>query len=239
LRNDSPAINRPQSPSVATNLQPSINNFQPTGNGHRIVLGKGARKQFEARPAGRFQTRTPGRYDSPPPAGKFPERPSTVGARIEPRHATHVAGARMDVFRKENRPMKRGRPAPTRMTAVANAKDGDVIPPLAADSIRIIPLGGVEEIGRNMTAIEFGDDIIIIDMGFQFRDENTPGIDYILPNTKYLEERQRKIRATIITHGHLHTSFDFSAHPEASGGVSASAQAQHDSGRTESDRHHR
>ena len=203
LRNDSPAINRPQSPSVATNLQPSINNFQPTGNGHRIVLGKGARKQFEARPAGRFQTRTPGRYDSPPPAGKFPERPSTVGARIEPRHATHVAGARMDVFRKENRPMKRGRPAPTRMTAVANAKDGDVIPPLAADSIRIIPLGGVEEIGRNMTAIEFGDDIIIIDMGFQFRDENTPGIDYILPNTKYLEERQRKIRATIITHGHL------------------------------------
>ena len=79
----------------------------------------------------------------------------------------------------------------------------DTIPPLAADSIRIIPLGGVEEIGKNMTAIEFGNDIVVIDIGFQFKDENTPGIDYILPNTKYLEERREKVRAVIITHGHL------------------------------------
>ncbi len=54
-----------------------------------------------------------------------------------------------------------------------------------------------------MTAIEIGDDIIVIDAGFQFRDEDTPGVDYILPNTKYLEERQEKIRGVIITHGHL------------------------------------
>ena len=79
----------------------------------------------------------------------------------------------------------------------------DTVPALAPDSIRIIPLGGVEEIGKNMTAIEFGNDIVVIDIGFQFKDENTPGIDYILPNTKYLEERKSKIRAVIITHGHL------------------------------------
>lgn len=79
----------------------------------------------------------------------------------------------------------------------------DVIPPLAPGNIRIIPLGGVEEIGRNMTMIEYGNDIIVIDIGFQFKDENTPGIDYILPNTRYLEERQSKIRAVIVTHGHL------------------------------------
>ncbi|TSC69676.1 MAG: ribonuclease J [Parcubacteria group bacterium Gr01-1014_56] len=77
------------------------------------------------------------------------------------------------------------------------------IPPLEAGNIRIIPLGGVEEIGRNMTAIEFGDDIIIVDCGFQFRDADTPGIDYILPNTKYLEDRKEKIRGLFITHGHL------------------------------------
>lgn len=76
------------------------------------------------------------------------------------------------------------------------------IPPVG-ENIRIIPLGGVEEIGKNMTAIEIGDDIIVIDAGFQFRDEDTPGVDYILPNTKYLEERQEKIRGVIITHGHL------------------------------------
>ena len=76
------------------------------------------------------------------------------------------------------------------------------IPPLG-DSIRIIPLGGVEEIGKNMTAIEYGNDILVIDAGLQFRDENTPGIDFILPNTKYLEERRDRVRALVITHGHL------------------------------------
>lgn len=84
-----------------------------------------------------------------------------------------------------------------------NKKKEDKIPPLAADSIRIIPFGGVEEIGKNMTAIEYKNDIIIIDCGFQFSEDNTPGIDYILPNTKYLEDRKDRVRAMIITHGHL------------------------------------
>lgn len=81
-------------------------------------------------------------------------------------------------------------------------KPVDVIPPIG-DALRIIPLGGVEEIGKNMTAIEYKDDIIVVDAGIQFTDDNTPGIDYILPNTKYLEERKDKIRALVITHGHL------------------------------------
>ncbi|MDP2593296.1 MAG: ribonuclease J [bacterium] len=71
------------------------------------------------------------------------------------------------------------------------------------DVIRIVPLGGVEEIGKNMTVIHIGDDIIVIDVGFQFSGDETPGVDYILPNTKYLEERKDKVRAVIITHGHL------------------------------------
>jgi ribonuclease J len=95
------------------------------------------------------------------------------------------------------------RPGPRPAMTQIHKPVEDTVPALAADSIRIIPLGGVEEIGKNMTAIEFGDDIIVIDIGFQFKDENTPGIDYILPNTKYLEERKGKIRAVIITHGHL------------------------------------
>ncbi len=69
--------------------------------------------------------------------------------------------------------------------------------------VRIIPLGGVEEIGKNMTAIEIGDDIVVIDAGMQFATDSTPGIDYIIPNTTYLEERKEKIRALIVTHGHL------------------------------------
>lgn len=69
--------------------------------------------------------------------------------------------------------------------------------------IRIIPLGGVEEIGKNMTAIEIGNDIVVVDAGMQFSTGETPGIDYVIPNTRYLEERKDKIRALIITHGHL------------------------------------
>lgn len=91
------------------------------------------------------------------------------------------------------------RPAETQV----HKKIEDTVPPLTPGSIRIIPLGGVEEIGKNMTMIEYGNDIIVIDIGFQFTDENTPGIDYILPNTKYLEERKDRVRAVIITHGHL------------------------------------
>lgn len=70
-------------------------------------------------------------------------------------------------------------------------------------SIRIIPLGGVEEVGKNMTVIEYGNDLLVFDCGFQFVDEDAPGIDYIIPNTKYLEENKHKIKALIITHGHL------------------------------------
>jgi ribonuclease J len=97
-------------------------------------------------------------------------------------------------------------PRPAMSSSEAPSKNGveeKPIPPLEPGNIRIIPLGGVEEIGRNMTAVEFGDDIVIVDCGFQFREDDTPGIDYILPNTKYLEDRQDKIRAMFITHGHL------------------------------------
>ena len=73
------------------------------------------------------------------------------------------------------------------------------------DTVRIITVSGVEEIGRNMIVFETKDDIIVIDAGFQFVSEesNAPGINYILPNTQYLEERKHKIRALVVTHGHL------------------------------------
>lgn len=98
---------------------------------------------------------------------------------------------------------KIGRTGKKRDFASKTKKTAPVIPPPLGDSVRIIPLGGVEEIGRNMTAIEFRNDIIIIDAGLQFREEDTPGIDYILPNIKYLEERSKKVKALLVTHAHL------------------------------------
>lgn len=70
------------------------------------------------------------------------------------------------------------------------------------NSLRIIPLGGLEEIGRNMTVFEYGQDIVIVDLGLQFPDEDMPGIDYIIPDVSYLKGKEKNIRGVIITHGH-------------------------------------
>lgn len=72
-------------------------------------------------------------------------------------------------------------------------------------AVRVIPIGGNGEmgIGKNMTAFEYGDEIIVIDMGFLFPGDDYPGVNYIVPDITYLEERKDKIKAVIITHGHL------------------------------------
>jgi len=77
------------------------------------------------------------------------------------------------------------------------------VPELQKNILRIIPLGGCEEVGRNMTVFEYNSDIIIIDMGLEFPQEDTPGIDYIIPNTDYLKGKEKNIRGVIFTHGHL------------------------------------
>ena len=72
------------------------------------------------------------------------------------------------------------------------------------NKIRILTIGGFEEVGRNMFAVESKDSIYIFDLGFQFTNEDeSPGVDYTLPNISYLAENKHKIKAVIITHGHL------------------------------------
>lgn len=79
----------------------------------------------------------------------------------------------------------------------------DHIPPLADGDIRVIPVCGVEWVGTNMTMIEYKNEIVIIDAGFGFSNPDTPGINYTVPDIAYLEENKHKIKAMVITHGHL------------------------------------
>ncbi len=69
--------------------------------------------------------------------------------------------------------------------------------------VKIIPLGGLDEVGKNMLVLEYEDDIIILDMGFEFPSEDMMGINYIIPDVSYLEANKEKIRGVVLTHGHL------------------------------------
>lgn len=71
-----------------------------------------------------------------------------------------------------------------------------------SDSLRFVPLGGLEEVGRNCMFLEYKNEIVVIDVGLQFPEDETPGIDYIIPNVEYLEKKRGNIQAIILTHGH-------------------------------------
>lgn len=70
------------------------------------------------------------------------------------------------------------------------------------EKLKIIPLGGLNEIGKNMTVIEYGNDIIVVDCGVAFPDEEMLGIDLVIPDTTYLENNLQKVRGIFLTHGH-------------------------------------
>ncbi len=69
-------------------------------------------------------------------------------------------------------------------------------------NLRIIPLGGLDGIGKNMTVFEYADEMVVIDAGLMFPDDDHPGVDLILPDYSYVVKRQAKLRAIVITHGH-------------------------------------
>ncbi|MBQ4227853.1 MAG: ribonuclease J, partial [Clostridia bacterium] len=68
--------------------------------------------------------------------------------------------------------------------------------------LRIIPLGGLGEIGKNMTVIEYGQDIIVVDMGSMFPHDDMPGVDLVIPDVAYLQENASRVRGYFVTHGH-------------------------------------
>lgn len=134
--------------------------------------------------------RTEGRTD-----GARPQRPRTRGKEGGAPRSGRPAKRTM---RRPGGPQTGNHPAPVK-------KAPDYFPEAPGkDVVRVVPLGGVEEVGRNMFTIEANGDIFVFDVGFQFVSEDTsPGVDYVLPNTRYLEMNKDRIRGVFITHGHL------------------------------------
>ncbi len=132
-------------------------------------------------------------------------------SRQKPPHNPQAAEDRLEMLINKATSLDQGRNAAVKPMASISTRSGSeavqgrMTSPYTASrqNLRVIPMGGVEEIGENMTVLEYGDDLIIIDMGLAFPDETMPGIDYIIPDTKWLEENKKRIRGVIITHGHL------------------------------------
>jgi len=73
---------------------------------------------------------------------------------------------------------------------------------MKSQTLKIIPLGGLGEVGKNMTVYEYGNDILVVDAGMMFPDNDMIGIDYIIPDFEYLRQNAKRVRGIIITHGH-------------------------------------
>ncbi len=182
------APRRPATPraSTGTRTGPRTSNGPARHTGPR----PNSRSTTGGRPGGR-----PGSSGQRPGGGQRPGAKTGPGGARKP--------ARKGAKRNNNR--RRSMKSPALQHRLAS-RDETKIPEITDEhTVRLITVSGVEEIGRNMIIFENKDDIIVVDAGFQFvsAESNAPGINYILPNTQYLEERKDKIRALVITHGHL------------------------------------
>src|SRR3989338_4961204 len=127
----------------------------------------------------------------PPAVSKRPTSPVSPSPRSPGGPAARRRG--------EDTRAGRGAPRRDRSEHASRKKDDEItgIVPL-----RFVPLGGLEEVGRNSMFYEYKNEIVIIDLGLQFPEEETPGIDYIIPNVAYLETKKANIRAIVLTHAH-------------------------------------
>ncbi|MFH1142331.1 MAG: ribonuclease J, partial [Candidatus Uhrbacteria bacterium] len=124
----------------------------------------------------------------PQPEAKSPKQPTKAKQKNKRRSARRIPHA------KPERSVARGPQAKRQQQPIKLAPKG---------KLRIAIVGGNEEVGRNCTMLEYENDIIFIDMGIQFPEENMPGIDYVIPNMKYVKGKESNIRGVSITHGHL------------------------------------
>lgn len=175
-----------------TGTQPARPGQPPRQSGRPIQnSGRPNQPGRNAANAGRPSAR-PNSYQQPG-QNRLPNRPPLGAPKSGARPSAHrlVAAAGMTE--------RRERPGIRHLDHVIQQKVAAPRTP----KLKVYALGGLEEIGRNCTVFECGDDIVIVDVGLMFPEEGMPGIDYVIPNISSLQGKEKNIRAIVVTHGHM------------------------------------
>ncbi|MEK7557147.1 MAG: MBL fold metallo-hydrolase, partial [Patescibacteria group bacterium] len=141
------------------------------------------------------------RQASPGHAAAKPQSPQPASRPPRGRSSGRPSGGRGRGGRGPGRGRGRATGTPfgsTRPLDVPSLKQ----PPRNPDAMYLIPLGGLEEIGRNAAAVEYKNDIVVVDLGLMFPNENMYGIDYVIPDISPLAGKEKNIKGVIITHAH-------------------------------------
>ena len=169
---------------------------QPTGS-------QSGKKTAEGQKPAQKQQSAPKNSAPKPKSEAKPKQQPKADAKSEPKKAPQPAKAKNNETvkkqpaKKATAPSSVTAPQPNRSTRRSKKVDGARRPPL-----KIISLGGLGEIGKNMTVFETEQDIIVADCGSAFPDDDLPGVDLVIPDFTYLQKNAGKIRGIFITHGH-------------------------------------